>query len=112
MPKKRATIKKARVQQQERSARSSERAATFYPKPWVSAVLNFLIWGTGYIYNRKRAGVGTLLSIGFILSIASILFAPESVIVDDGPLYITLSTLAYLLMSAAFAIDAYKEAKK
>ncbi len=108
MPKKRVTIRKAKAQ----PIHTARTLRAFSPKPWVAAVLNFLIWGAGYIYNRKRAGFGTFLSIGYILSIASLLFAPESVIADDGPLYITLSTLAYLLISAAFAMDAYKENRK
>jgi hypothetical protein len=26
--------------------------------PWVSALLNFFIWGGGYIYNGKRKAFG------------------------------------------------------
>jgi len=29
--------------------------------PWVSAILNFFIWGAGYIYNGSRAACMHLL---------------------------------------------------
>lgn len=111
MPKKRAPSLKKKLHQEKRRS-EEQKARTARPKPWVAAVLNFLIWGTGYIYNRKRAGFGTLISIGFILSIASLLFMPELVLSDSGILYDAINVLAYLLMSVAFAMDAYKEAKK
>ena len=34
---------------------------------WLSAILNFLFLGPGYIYNGKRRLLGVLLTIGALL---------------------------------------------
>ena len=93
-------------------SRQIEKQSASSPKPWVAAAFNFILWGAGYIYNKKRTGFGTLLLVGYILSIASLLFFPETIIANAGFMYNLLSILAYFFMSAAFAIDAYRDAKR
>ncbi len=70
--------------------------------PWVAAILNFLFWGLGYIYNYKRKFLGlALLVSGFAVDMVYFSFE----ISDE------LMIMAYplTLIGIGFAYDAYKE---
>src|SRR3989338_1895487 len=70
--------------------------------PWVAAILNFLFWGLGYLYNYKRKFLGIVLLVsGFIIDAAYF-----SAAISDG-----LMIMAYplTLIGIGFAYDAYKE---
>lgn len=40
-------------------------------KQVIAGLLNFLFWGTGYLYLRRRTGLGLVLLALFILNIIS-----------------------------------------
>lgn len=77
--------------------------------PIVAAVLNFILFGGGYLYNGKRTGLGLALTVGLI-------------IIRYGEISIYLTgqnrTNWYFLMAGLFclqvglAADAYREAKE
>jgi hypothetical protein len=76
-------------------------------KPWLAAVLNIILSGTGYLYVGKRKVFGTLLLVGELLGL---------IWVFTDPIALQLVTnvwvnLAGLLWIIAIAIDAYNDAK-
>ena len=73
-------------------------------KAWLASILNFLIWGLGYLYIGKRRTFGVLLVIGEILLLVLV---PVSAWTEAD----SLSLPGWILMSIAFAYDAYKSAK-
>lgn len=81
--------------------------------PWISAVLNFLFWGAGYLYNGKRMGLGIGLFIGGLINIAGSVvswYQPVDLTFNDIP--IMLIFLSEIVISITLAYDAYKEAKR
>jgi len=77
--------------------------------PWLAAILNALIPGLGYLYIRKRILFGTLL-IGwtFVATVWVYLIPAE---IFNQIFWNVLGVSGMILLAAAFAIDAYKEAK-
>jgi hypothetical protein len=75
--------------------------------PWISALLNFLIWGGGYIYNGKRR----VLGLGLIL-VAAFEHSPLLFIGLDLLLTFpyTSYVIGHILLSSFLAYDAYNEA--
>lgn len=76
-------------------------------KPWLAALLNFLIWGLGYLYVGKRKTFGVLFIIAFVLSF----FIPDESLNFSAFDWIIV-LIAYLLMAIAFAYDAYGTAQE
>lgn len=74
--------------------------------PWLAAVLNFLFWGGGYIYNGKRVNYG----IGLVVA-TFIVHGLKSIFLPIGSLIRTIVSLVFIGLSVYFAIDGYKEAK-
>jgi hypothetical protein len=76
--------------------------------PAVAALLNFLIWGTGYIYNRRRVafGVGMLIVEIFLVPVFLLRLSTFMVF----PLFIY--PFAFLILALLLAYDGYKEAVK
>jgi len=72
--------------------------------PWISAVLNFIIWGVGYIYNGKRVGFGVLLLLADVIGMTLLAF---SLAIINPAFWFTIT-----ILSIAFAYDGYKEAKE
>lgn len=77
--------------------------------PWIAALLNFLLFGGGYIYNGNRRMLGVALVLGWIL-----------IRVGEIKIYLTgLVTNHWLILFCglvvlqfSFAADAYKEARE
>jgi len=85
--------------------------------PWIAAILNLLFWGLGYIYNGKRVLFGVLILIAdlsFTLAVilAGMTSGDYSLISDSDLIGGALMTVFGILITAAFASDAYKEAKE
>lgn len=77
--------------------------------PWIAAVLNFVLWGLGYIYIGRRRLFGTLMLISDImLGIIYFLF----LMVPQSFLILILMEIPFVIISLAFAYDAYKETTK
>ena len=70
--------------------------------PWISAILNLLFGGIGYIYNGKRVG------FGFGVFIADALLTWSFIRGEWTLLY----TLSITIIDFMFAYDGYKEAKE
>ncbi len=72
--------------------------------PWIAAVLNFILWGLGYLYIRNKIVFGALFLIAdIIISFASIL----NLDLLDIPVF-----AGFFLISIALACDGYVEAKR
>ncbi|MBI4170949.1 MAG: hypothetical protein HY514_04590 [Candidatus Aenigmarchaeota archaeon] len=74
--------------------------------PWIAAILNFILWGLGYLYNGKRLALGLLLLIGDMMQNIIWLFVGA-----DLPLMLA-AVISFVLISIGLAYDAFKEAKK
>ena len=74
-------------------------------KPWLAALLNFVIWGLGYLYVGKRKNFGIMLVIGAILVL--VLTATLELSLAD-----ILSLPGSVIISFAFAYDGYKTAQE
>jgi hypothetical protein len=77
-------------------------------KPWLAAVLNLVLNGVGYIYNGKRVVFGVLILISSIISY----FIEGSDINILSSEVKVIAVAAYLIMTIAFTLDAYQEAKE
>ncbi len=71
--------------------------------PWISAILNIVLWGLGYIYNGKRIIFGILLILAD-LSIP-IVALPFTFL---NPVFWFFA----IILTVAFGYDAYREAQK
>jgi len=76
--------------------------------PWIAAILNFMFYGAGYLYAGKRTTFGTMLLVGWAISLT----AGETL--DPN---ISLYGLGALLMSEIFigfalAYDGYMAVKR
>lgn len=67
--------------------------------PWIGALLNFFIWGLGYLYTGKRKVFGWMLLAVSILGFIYAFTAPWTLV----------GILESIILSIAFAYDAYKE---
>ena len=75
-------------------------------RPWLSALLNFILPGVGYIYNGKRKFLGyALLIIVFITLLGDFYYQPELP-------FIWYELFGHIVLATAFAYDAYSDAKK
>lgn len=75
-------------------------------KPWIAAVLNFVLAGPGYIYNGKRPLFGVALTIGAIA-----LTYVELNLQTAAPQLFPIMFAAVFLLNTFFAIDGWNEAK-
>lgn len=75
--------------------------------PLAAAVFNFIVWGLGYLYLGKRVAFGTILVLAELLSY---FLAPFLSLSEEFMRLLTWSLPIWLLMSIAFAYDAYQEA--
>lgn len=80
---------------------------TSFKKPWLAAVLNFFLWGLGYVYvgNKIAFGIGLFIS-DLILNAA---FFYQIFVLNSAEF---ISGYAYLIMAFVFAYDGHKEAEK
>ncbi len=79
--------------------------------PWIAAILNFVLWGLGYIYNGKKGWSAVALIISdIVLSIN--LGALLGINISLGNAIDYRIPLALLLLRLFFAYDGYKEAQE
>lgn len=74
--------------------------------PWIAAVLNFLLYGLGYIYNGKRLLFGAGLVIFGIVYFAVLMMLNLPEAVWD---WITIFGFIFALL---FAYDGFQESKE
>lgn len=76
---------------------------------WIAAILNFLFYGAGYVYNGKTKGFGFALIVAWmVLRTADIKFYLNGTMM--GTWYILMAGLAILQFT--FAINGYQQAKR
>lgn len=79
-------------------------------KPWLSALLNIILGGVGYLYNGKRILFGTLILINNVLAYFWMSTVSDEVVTAQFSQPTLL--LAGLVTIIAFAYDAYQEAQQ
>ncbi|MBI5061580.1 MAG: hypothetical protein HZB67_04690 [Candidatus Aenigmarchaeota archaeon] len=77
--------------------------------PGIAAVLNFLIWGTGYIYNGKKLLKGIGLIIFELLELLFVIFSGFSWLIHFPGIMFLVS---HLFLAVLMAYDAYHDGKK
>lgn len=77
--------------------------------PWVAAFLNFVVWGSGYVYARHRMILGVGLIIVTFVNLLILLSIPELIILRSSELFFIWFMFIWLSLSLLFAIDAFKE---
>ncbi|MBI2583182.1 MAG: hypothetical protein HYW25_00815 [Candidatus Aenigmarchaeota archaeon] len=80
----------------------------FKRRPLIAAILNFFVWGLGYVYNGKRIVFGILLVAGSISMAALSLTVPQEAVNQVS----TLLLMPSLVISLAFAYDALLECRE
>lgn len=76
--------------------------------PTAAAVLNFILWGTGYLYIGKRLLFGIGLLFAMILMHSVILIVGIRWYISIQGLVLII---AHLIFSLVFAYDAHSDAK-
>jgi hypothetical protein len=76
--------------------------------PWIAAILNFLLFGAGYVYNGKRRGLGFALILGWLLiRIGEIKIYLTGLVTDKW----LIMFVGLVVLQFSFASDAFREAK-
>ncbi len=76
--------------------------------PGIAAVLNFIIWGTGYIYGGKKLILGIGLLISMLITIVPVFYLGPGWYFHTPGLFFTI---AHFIMSILFGVDAYIDMK-
>lgn len=74
-------------------------------RPWLAALLNFVIPGVGYLYNGKRKLFGMLLILVGVVSTTDMVYN------NWFPPFTILGVISLFIMLISFGYDAYQEAK-
>ncbi len=75
-----------------------------------AAILNFLVWGTGYAYLKRRHHLAWLLFIGFAFSALSLFYLWLNFLGFKIPgIFVSI---AHVFISAALAYDAWREVEE
>ncbi len=72
---------------------------------WIASILNFFLWGSGYIYLKKRQTLGVGLLISEILMHISWIYLGFDAIFGIPGIY---NSIGMLILSLVLAYDAYK----
>lgn len=78
-------------------------------KKWISAILNFIVWGSGYVYNGQRFFLGIGLMIATILVHIPIIYHHTAYYLQMPGLLIMIS---HIMISFLLAYDGYREADR
>lgn len=74
-------------------------------KPWLSALINFILPGIGYVYNGKRVGFG--------LGVFLVLFMDYFIVASyENVSLMGASFIISIFLGILFAYDGYQEAKE
>ncbi len=85
--------------------------------PWIAAILNFLVPGTGYLYAGTRVRFGVLLIAAMVLWMfgptpqyaQDVTVDPQSLVTDPG---VIVMTIAGAMIAFGFAYDAYFDVRQ
>lgn len=79
--------------------------------PWLAAFLNFIIWGSGYVYIGRRMILGAGLVMVSILNLIIIISLPKTILLHGSELFSLWLSFIWIMLSVLFAVDVYMEAK-
>jgi len=80
-----------------------------YKRPWLAAILNFFFWGIGYLYLKKKTGMGVLLLfVWFFLGAGFWINEVQAKNAFEGFSYFFL----VIIISGYLAYDGYMTAKE
>ncbi len=77
---------------------------------FIAAVLNFAVWGLGYVYLGRNTTFASLLILGSVLTEIALVVPLGEVVLPFG--YRLVSDTGFLIVDLAFAYDAYQSAPK
>lgn len=80
--------------------------------PWVAAFLNFIVWGSGYLYIRHRMILGIGLVMVMFFNSIILITIPDVIILSSSELFFVWLSFIWVALSVLFAIDAYMETKE
>jgi len=80
--------------------------------PWFAAFLNFIIWGSGYVYIGHRLILGIGLVIVSVLNFLILLSIPEAILLQGSELFSLWLSFIWIALSFLFAVDVYRETKE
>ncbi len=80
--------------------------------PWIAAFLNFVVWGSGYLYIRHRMVLGVGLVIVTFFNFAILMTIPETMILSSSELFFVWLSFIWVALSVLFAIDVYRETEE
>ena len=75
--------------------------------PWVAAVLNFFLPGSGYLYVGKRKFFGVAVFIYTLFTYYIVFFQPSNVVESTKPSDI-VAFFVLLLLLLGYSYDAYQ----
>ncbi len=77
--------------------------------PLVAAFLNFILWGTGYIYISHRRFLGGGLIVVFLLNASLLVTIPYSMLLAYSEMLFLWGMFMWFLLSILFAVDVFRE---
>jgi len=76
---------------------------------FLAALLNFFVWGAGYLYIGHRMLLGAGLTAISILNMTILLSLPESVLMMGSELFSMWLSFIWIALGLLFAEDVYRE---
>lgn len=80
--------------------------------PWIAAFLNFVIWGSGYVYIKHRMVLGVGLVIVTFFNFIILMMIPDVIILRSSELFFLWLSFIWVALSVLFAIDVYRETEE
>jgi hypothetical protein len=80
--------------------------------PWMAAFMNFVVWGSGYVYIRHRMVLGVGLVLVMIFNVLILLTIPDVIILSSSELFFLWISFLWTSLSLLFAIDVYRETRE
>ena len=87
-------------------------AMSYGKSPWIAAFLNFVIWGSGYLYIKHRMVLGIGLVLVTFINFSILMSIPEVILVRNAELFFIWLSFIWIALSILFAVDAYKETQE
>ena len=79
---------------------------------WIAAFLNFVLWGSGYIYIKHRMFLGVGLIVVYVVNFLILLSIPNIILLRTSELFFIWISFMWVALSALFAVDAFIETKE
>ena len=80
--------------------------------PWIAAFMNFVVWGSGYIYIRHRMVLGAGLLLVMFFNVSILLAIPDVIILSSSELFFLWLSFIWAALSVLFAVDVYRETQE